>query len=80
MAELRDARTRENGGGKGGTGKGRIDGGPRGPKDAPTSGSKTSSNGSSARPKGTPADKATSGAGASGAKPHPRSRKKKKRK
>jgi YidC/Oxa1 family membrane protein insertase len=79
MAELREARKSENGGGKGRTGKGRSDG-PRGPKDAPTPGAKTSSNGSTARSKGTPADKATSGAGASGAKPHPRSRKKKKRK
>jgi YidC/Oxa1 family membrane protein insertase len=88
MAELREARKREDGGGKGGAGKGRTprDGGPKGggprggPQDAPPSGPKTSSNGSSARSKGTPADKATSGAGASGAKPHPRSRKKKKRK
>ncbi|MGH9232988.1 MAG: YidC/Oxa1 family membrane protein insertase [Acidimicrobiales bacterium] len=88
MAELREARKREDGGGKGGAGKGRTprDGGPKGggprggPQDAPPAGPKTSSNGSSARSKGTPADKATSGAGASGAKPHPRSRKKKKRK
>ena len=37
-------------------------GGPRGgPQGAPPSGPKTSSNGSSARSKGTPADKATSG-------------------
>jgi YidC/Oxa1 family membrane protein insertase len=93
MAELREARKREDGGsGRGGKGKAAPDkagparggspkrGAPRGgPKDASPA-VRTSSNGSSSRSKGTPVDKATSGAGAPGAKPHPRSRKKKKRK
>jgi YidC/Oxa1 family membrane protein insertase len=79
MAELREAKKKDNGGSaKAGATK----------KDAPVKkaaaskgAAKASGNGSSARTKGaTPVDKATASAPASGAKPHPRSRKKKKRK
>ena len=81
MAELREAKKKENGGsGKGGPAKkaapAKKDAGAK--KDAAP---RSSGNGSSARSKGgTPVDKASAGAAASGAKPHPRSRKKKKRK
>jgi YidC/Oxa1 family membrane protein insertase len=79
MAELRDARKKENGSSaKGGPAK----------KDAPVnkaaaskSAARASGNGSSARSKSaTPVDRAPASTAASGAKPHPRSRKKKKRK
>jgi YidC/Oxa1 family membrane protein insertase len=78
MAELRDAKKREGGSPAKGATK----------KDAPAkraavskSTAKTSPNGSSAKSKSAPpADKTPAGTGASGAKPHPRSRKKKKRK
>jgi YidC/Oxa1 family membrane protein insertase len=78
MAELREAKKRENGAAA-------KDGAAKAPaKKAVARGSagKTSGNGSSAKPKtDAPAKQASpSGAGASGAKPHPRSRKKKKRK
>jgi YidC/Oxa1 family membrane protein insertase len=72
MAELREAKKKENG-----------DSGKGGAKKAASgkSATKTSGNGSSARPKGSaPVDKAPAGAGSTGGKPHPRSRKKKKRK
>ncbi len=80
MAELREDRKRNNGGStKGTAAKG---GSKAAPKDATNGVSdRASGNGSSTAAKGrTPVDKATSGAGAPGAKPHPRSRKKKKRK
>jgi YidC/Oxa1 family membrane protein insertase len=78
MAELREAKKRDGGP----TTKGAVK------KDAPVkkaavskSTAKTSTNGSSAKSKSaSPVDKAPAGTGASGAKPHPRSRKKKKRK
>ena len=84
MAELREAKKREGGSPAKGAAKA------KGPakKDAPPkraaaskSTAKASPNGSSAKSKSaTPVDKAPAGTGASGAKPHPRSRKKKKRK
>ncbi len=78
MAELREAKKRDGGP----TAKGAVK------KDAPAkkaavskSTAKASPNGSSAKSKSAPpVDKAPAGTGASGAKPHPRSRKKKKRK
>jgi YidC/Oxa1 family membrane protein insertase len=77
MAELRDAKKKENGGSatKGGAA------GKAPAKKAAKATGKASGNGSSAKPRGaTPVDKAAASTGASGAKPHPRSRKKKKRK
>lgn len=81
MAELREAKKKENGGSaKSGTAKKAAPA----KKDAPAkkaAAPRSSGNGSSARSKGgSPVDKASAGAAASGAKPHPRSRKKKKRK
>jgi YidC/Oxa1 family membrane protein insertase len=83
MAEVRESRKTENGGAaKGGAGRGTKS--PRDaktPRDATNGARKPSGNGSSPRSSGgTPVDKATSGAGPAGARPHPRSRKKKKRK
>ena len=89
MAELREAKKKETGGGgskpaagsKAGAGKAPAKKAAPAKKGAGTTTSKSSGNGSSARAKGgTPADKAPAGATTSGAKPHPRSRKKKKRK
>ncbi len=79
MAELREAKKKEDGGSaKGGTAKKAA---PAKKAAATKSSSKTSGNGSSAQSKGaTPVDKESASAGAMGAKPHPRSRKKKKRK
>jgi YidC/Oxa1 family membrane protein insertase len=87
MAELREAKKNENGAAaaKGGAKAAGAKGGAKkavpAKKGAGTTTSKSSGNGSSARAKGgTPVDKAPAGASTSGAKPHPRSRKKKKRK
>jgi YidC/Oxa1 family membrane protein insertase len=80
MAELREAKKRENGASaaKGGAAKKAV---PAKKPDTAKASGRSSGNGSSARSKGAaPVDKASAGAGASGAKPHPRSRKKKKRK
>ena len=81
MAEIREAKKQD--GAKGGTAKAgaakKVDA--TGRKAGSKPAAKASGNGSSARPKdATPTDKATASAGAPGAKPHPRSRKKKKRK
>ncbi|MDD9371104.1 MAG: membrane protein insertase YidC [Acidimicrobiales bacterium] len=90
MAELREAKKKEDGA----TGSKPAAGSKAGAKKATptkrnspakkavgTTTSKSSGNGSSARAKGgTPVDKAPAGATTAGAKPHPRSRKKKKRK
>jgi YidC/Oxa1 family membrane protein insertase len=81
MAEIREAKKQD--GAKGGTAKAgtakKVDATSRKAGSKPAA--KASGNGSSARPKdATPSDKATASAGASGTKPHPRSRKKKKRK
>ena len=84
MAELREAKKKEDGAAPGKPGARKA---AAAKKDAPagkgarTTTSKSSGNGSSARSKGgSPVDKAPAGATASGTKPHPRSRKKKKRK
>ena len=74
MAELRDARKREDGA------SGKRGGAAKAPAKRDVTG-KASGNGSSARGKtAAPADKADASTGAARAKPHPRSRKKKKRK
>ena len=85
MAELREAKKKEDGGSGSKSGASTSKGGARkaapAKKGAGTTTSKSSGNGSSARAKGgTPVDKAPAGATTSGSKPHPRSRKKKKRK
>jgi YidC/Oxa1 family membrane protein insertase len=82
MAELREARKREDGAGKAGARKSApAKKAVAAKKGGGGQATKTSGNGSSAKPRGTtPVDKASAGAGASGSKPHPRSRKKKKRK
>jgi YidC/Oxa1 family membrane protein insertase len=81
MAELRAAKKVEDtkgGSAKGGTAK-KADA--TGRRSATKTSVKPSGNGSSSTPRdATPVDKATTGAGGPGAKPHPRSRKKKKRK
>jgi YidC/Oxa1 family membrane protein insertase len=74
MAEMREARKREDGA------SGKRGAGGKAPAKRDVTG-KASGNGSSARGKAaTPQDKADASAGATRAKPHPRSRKKKKRK
>jgi YidC/Oxa1 family membrane protein insertase len=85
MAELREARKKESAAKDGGPSKGGGSGGSRGGARSGTpargKGSRPSGNGSSAKPQDAkPADRATAGARPSAAKPHPRSRKKKKRK
>jgi YidC/Oxa1 family membrane protein insertase len=83
MAELREAK-KKDGTGKPGATKAVAKGGAS--KKVDGRAAKTSGNGSSARTRGgtpvdkTPVDKTPANAGATGAKPHPRSRKKKKRK
>ena len=85
MAELREAKKKEDGGSGSKSGASTSRGGAKkaapAKKGAGSTTSKSSGNGSSARAKGgTPVDKAPAGATTSGSKPHPRSRKKKKRK
>jgi YidC/Oxa1 family membrane protein insertase len=83
MAELREAK-KKDGAGKPGATKAVAKGGAS--KKVDGRAAKASGNGSSARTRGgtpvdkTPVDKTPANAGATGAKPHPRSRKKKKRK
>ena len=84
MAELREAKKKEDGAAPGKPGANKAAATKKAAparKGAGTTTSKSSGNGSSARSKGgSPVDKAPAGATASGTKPHPRSRKKKKRK
>src|SRR5918998_1528535 len=83
MAELREAKKKEDGAAPGKAGANKAAATKKAAparKGAGTTTSKSSGNGSSARSKGgSPVDKAPAGATASGTKPHPRSRKKKKR-
>ena len=78
MAELREAKKKDGTGTPGAT-KAVAKGGAT--KKVDGKAAKASGNGSSARPRGgTPVDKTPASTGATGARPHPRSRKKKKRK